>query len=221
MPRYATKSYVRHEMKKAEESPVYRVAFDFDGDTVNGLNGDVYQLYDPIVSHISSHDLWTDIDVDPDDQQIYRCRFRICYIRVHLRTATGESETSSAVSQTVRVVIYRTNSTYNTTPDYAVGDVDAMPRYNKLYGDINGLWYDKTKYIHSWAADGDTTAGGQVFFKAVLKPLHSEVFTWDGPSTTVASEKGQIALQIVGDDPTGTNSQTYGFIEIGFKLLDN
>lgn len=218
--RLATKQYVHRAIQADQWSPVMRVTRDFQADVVNGGAGTVYNLTHPITQMILAHELYTRYTQGTDGYSINESDFTIDYIRVHIRCALGESETTSAVSQTVRFVLYRQARTFidfpGTTGPPIVKDVDAMPEYGKLYGEINGLYWDKTHYIHSWAADHDTTAGGQVMFKKVVKPKYTDTMIYDH-NFNVDTAKSILLLQIVGDDPDGSNAQLYGWFEVGFR----
>lgn len=222
MGRYATKRYVQNVVKKSEWSPVYRVSFDFD-DAVLGAPGSIYNFDIQIRNQIDQLDLGATRIINGTDGYLqYEYDYKIEYIRVHLRVALGENETTSANSQTIRVLIYRYHdnlSDYNGT-DVVASDVDAMPQYGQLFGEINGLWMDKSVYIRSLAADSDTTSAGQAFMKKVIRPKHSNTLTnqiiddsdnWD-------TQKGLVLVQIVGDDPDGVNARAYGWIECGYRI---
>jgi len=157
----ATKGYVNQKINETEWSNVYRTNIDLQAVVVNGGNGDTFDLYNPIYNVISQQGLWSRIVYGTDGLETKECDFAISYIRLHIRVATGENETSSAVSQTVRMALFRYGKEWDNAAPSApsiLTDVDAMPLYSNLYGEINGLWYDKTQYVHSWATDADTIA---------------------------------------------------------------
>lgn len=218
--RYVTKSYVDTKINESQWSPIQRCSLDLQNESVAGSNGEIFNLYTPIVNTIGQRDMWTQYTKGTDNITAYESHIRIKYIRIHIRCATGESEETSAVSQTVRVLLFRGITNLSEGNTSVVVDVDSMPIYGNLYGDINGLWYDKTQYVHSWATDGDTTAGGQVMFKKLVKPKHSEVILSEDLEN-YDSHKGCVFLQVCGDDPTGTNSSYYGFVEIGFVVKED
>lgn len=223
MGRYATKKYVNYKLAESEWSGINRCTWDFQNEVINGGNGDAWDIYEPIHVVIAQQNLWSRQEYGTDGIEIAVADFKIEYMRLRIRCALGENETTSAVSQTVRVLIFRhdENWTSGMSPPSSVVDVDSMPLYPELFGDINGLYYDKTKYIHSWATDTDTTAGGQVFYNKLMKPKHSDVITQVSGGGAVTSEKGAIWLQILGDDPDGINASYYGYLEIGFRVRDS
>lgn len=213
------KGYVNQKFAEAEWSSIQRVVRDFQNIAVDGGDGSYYSLTEVIANLINEQSLWTYNTNGTDGSVIKSSEYKIEYIRIHLRCALGESESVSAVSQTVRVLVLRLQDRYGSgeTLEPVLADVDGMVHYDELFGNINGVYYDKTKYVHSWATDSDTTAGGQVFFHKLLRPMHSDSIFIDTNTEDVESEKGEVFVVIVGDDPDGTNAAMYGFFEVGFR----
>lgn len=229
MPRYnrtlASKRYVNKRIEEEKWSRQYIVNVDFDNATVvNSVT--YYNLSEDIFLQMIAEGIFADAPVDTgtDGARFATVEYKIDYIRWRLRAALGEDETLSAISQTVRLMLFRSaqdnheiaNDGFNVYTD----DVDGSFRYDLLYGNKFGYYSDKMQYIHSWAADSDTTAGGQVIFKGFKKLKFSD--TAQATPTVAAdgdvnNEKGCLVFAHVGDDPTGTNAALYGFIEIGWR----
>lgn len=218
---YVTKNYVDRKLAESVWSPIQRKVFDID-DAVPSAAGVFYvNIENDIVDKIANDRLYTTFQSLSDGIEEVTCDYKIVYITVHLRATLGEDETLSGVSQQVRPLIWRSISTYNETYANLILDVDASPNWPAVFGDINGLWMDKHKYVHSWATDSDTTAAGNVFFFKKIKPKHSNtaVMRIDGSGDfiPVDTEKGVVIYSQIGDDPTGVNATMYGYIEVGYK----
>lgn len=227
MPRYnhrlATKKYVQRQIHKPEWSDVYRVSLDFQNETVDDY---IYELYSPIVDLINNNSLWEKIQQSTDAEAYYETHIKICYIRVYLRYALGESEVFAASSQTIRTVVYRVDQPYQvvyTNPgNYgAIKDVDAMPRYIRFFGEINGLLLDTSGYVHSGALTGTSLYGGQIFCHHLIINKMTDTIYKESESGPELSEKGCLCIQIVSDNPSGENASAYGYVEIGFKVRES
>lgn len=197
---------------------------DFDNDTISGAPGDIFFLEGALFDAISNGQIFKmgSVNRDEDGTIQYELDYRIDYIRIHLRAALGESESTSAVSQTFRLIMYRTDDTYDEAvadlgAQAQVVDVDGPPHYNRLTGSSNGLYYDTWRFLHSWATDSDTTAGGQCFVIHKYKPLYTNVVITDEGGSTLDTHKGIVLMQIVGDDPDGTNATIFGYVEFGWR----
>lgn len=220
MGRYATKRYVRRELAKDKWSGESYAMINFAGDTVGNS---VYNVEGAVLAQIISTGIYTNGDaIQVEGDQHYTMRYRINWIKVRVRVALGENETTSGISQTVRLIVYRSDATYSEVLDAgtssfpAVEDVDAIPYYYLLYGERSGLYNDQWKYVNSHAADTDTTVGGQQFFTMKKKPMHTNITTIHSNEIS-DTEKGCVLFQVIGDDPDGTNAQIYGYLEVGWQ----
>lgn len=223
--KYASKNYVNKRIEDEKWSRQYIISRDFDAEVVNSTPS-YYNLSHSVATSMIDENIFANAPTDTTTDGIRFCSviYKIDYIRIRLRTATGENETTSAVSQTVRMLLYRSSQDYDDVIangfNTIVDDVDGSVRYEDLYGNKFGLYWDKWKYVHSWATDTDTTAGGQVFFSKLAIPKFSDEFVADPDVSNpdnIFNEKGTLVLMIIGDDPSGTNAETYGFVEIGWR----
>jgi len=155
-------------------------------------------------------------------------KIRINYIKWQLRFALGETESTDAVSQNVRLLIYRSDDQYedlianSITPP--TDDHDGNVDYSKLYGQQRGLYLDDVFYLMSQAADSDTTVGGQYISKGFKRMKYDDTYQINSAqtsSTDFVSEKGQLCMTVMSDDPTGTNGKIYGYFELGFQYLND
>lgn len=230
MPRYnsriATKRYVNQRIEEEQWSRQYICTGNFD-EVVTDYS--FYVLTDYIFLQMVQENILADAPVDTttDGEKIHGMEYKIDYVKLHFRAALGESEATSAVSQTIRMLLYRGSQSFRDATDVGVDviteDVDGAVIYDLMYGNKFGLYWDKTKYVHSWAVDTDTTAGGQVFFNKFVTPKFSDTVTCRTPSGTAPSlglcenEKGILMLNVLADDPDGINAQLYGYVEIGWR----
>lgn len=222
----ATKRYVNQRIEEEQWSRQYICTGNFD-EAVSDYS--VYNLTEFILLQMTGEGILNDAPVDSltDGEKVHAMEYKVDYIKLHFRAALGESETVSAISQTIRIILYRYNEQYRTCEDVGIvqitEDLDGALAYDSMYGNKFGLYWDKSKYVHSWSVDTDTTAGGQVFFNKFVKPKITDTVSCKTPANTVPSlaltdtEKGCILMAVFADDPDGTNAQLYGYCEIGWR----
>lgn len=221
----ASKKFVRKEINEAKWSRQYITTIDLDDATINAGITHV-NITEEIINHMIGALLFNNgaSQINTDGSIETEVNWKLDYIKFRVRVATGESEIASAVSQTVRVSLFRSTqdeqSWIDDGPLAIYDDEDGNIKYDRLYGNKFGIYSDQLKYIHSWAADSDTTAGGQVIFKKFCTPKASDSFAAlkaeDDP-TVVRNDKGILIFAFCGDDPSGENSKMYGWLETGWR----
>lgn len=226
---YATKKYVRKEIQKEKWSGQYISIIDLDNVVVNGGTGDYYNLIEDVYVDMIRNGIFKDAPVytGSDDEKIGNVHLKLDYVKLHTRVSLGENETVSGISQTIRYILYRDGQTYQEVKDNGVelitDDVDGSIRYDWMFGNKFGLYWDKTKYVTSHLATGTAMAGGQVFFNKFKKLDYSDKTWLVDPDTQtdvgkIDNEKGVLLLCVVGDDPDGTNADIFGYVEIGWRV---
>jgi len=220
----AVKSYVNKAVKKDRYSKQQVTTIDFDN---IGLGGQlIFNLMIKPVGEMIENDLFDNgiTEVDTDDVNQQTLDIKLDYVKWQLRYSLGESETASAVSQTVREIFFRTAKTFDEVANPAnipsvADDLDGNVKYHTLYGRMTGLINDKMMYLHSQSADSDTTAAGQVISKGYrkLKIVDTLTFKEGGDYTNVDGERGVLCLEMLADDPSGTNGAAFGYVEIGWR----
>lgn len=229
----ATKAYVDKKLKTASYSKQVITTVDLDRTTTvtTGI-----MLTSNIVGHILQNNCAIfqngTISVNTDGTTSWKLHIKIDYVKWQIRYALGENETTSAVSQNVREIFFRDDNQYEEinsagAPAPVVDDLDGNVKYDLLYGNKQGLYSDRFHYLRSNAADSDTTVGGQKMSKGFCKLNYVDTYNAIKPgqslplNSDVTSEKGQLCLGVYCDDPTGENAQAYGFVEIGWRYMQN
>lgn len=158
----------------------------------------------------------------------YTLDIKIDYIKWQLRYALGENETTSAVSQNVREIFFRCDDQYDEVAlpsniKSLCDDHDGNIHYTNVYGSKMGVYSDKMMYLKTQSADSDTSVGGQQISKGykVLNITDTYSALAGSEYTAVQSEKGQICLEVLADDPSGENCNMYGYVEIGWRYKNN
>lgn len=223
-----TKSIVKKEIQKAKWSRQQICSYDLAGETISNSG---YLLTTEIVDEMLANNKYIFLNGTQvrttDGGLTLQCKIKIDYIRWQLRYALGETETVDAVSQNVRELLFRVDDQYEEVKTNGVSficdDHDGSIKYPSVYGGKLGLYSDRFHYVISQATDGDTTAGGQVMSRGTKNIKYVDTFTVpsDGDIDDVKSEKGQLVLTIQSDDPSGTNGKVYGYVEIGWRYLEN
>lgn len=223
------RSLIQQEVKKAEWSKRQVTVIDFD-ETTGGQSK--YALTVDLVDQLLANDgrIFSRGSQYEDDNGSIRTdlHIRIDAIKWQFRFALGENETTSAVSQTIRFLIWRTDQEFQDITNPAnirdiVSDQDGSVRYTFCYGNSLGVYADHIMYLKSQAADTDTTVGGQRIMKGYKNIKYTDTYGHLGGTYTIGnvqSEKGQLVLSVVADDPDGVNAQMFGFMEIIWRYLE-
>jgi len=224
----ATKKWVNKQVNKAKWSKQMVSVTDFD-EPVGSVNK--YTLTRSIVEQLLASDnaLFNQgtQEIDSEGNVIASLKIKIDAIKWQLRYALGENETTDAVSQNIREIFCRVDDQFQVAVDpgnlpNVVEDQDGSVRYHELYGNVMGLYSDRFMYLESQAADSDTTAGGQKMSKGYQRLRYVDTLSHSIDSfveSGVSSEKGQLALEVFADDPSGVNAKIYGFVEIHWRFL--
>lgn len=222
-------TYVKKEMKKASYSKQQVCVLKID-QTVTTDNK--FSIMNQLVNQMIADEgyIFKQGSEFRDDQGTVRrsIKIKIDSIKWQIRFATGENETTDAVSQNIRVVIWRTDQQYQEIDTISnlqsiLSDHDGALQYPNAYGGVKGVYHDRFFYVYSMAADSDTTAAGQRMDKGQMKLNYTDTFEHNGGDWTtpnVESEKGQLAMTIKADDPSGVNAKAFGYFEVRWRYLE-
>lgn len=224
----ASKGYVNKKVKSAKWSKQMVAVTDFDTATAPGS---LYPLTKIIVNAALANEksifCQGSQELSNDGDITWNLRIKIDAIKWQLRYALGETEATDANTQTIREIFFRTDQQYQVVDNPSnifrpEDDLDGAIKYTDLYGGVKGLYSDRMYYLMSLASDSDTTSGGQAISKGFQRLNYVDTLECPNAatdSTGVRSEKGQLALCIDCDNPTGTNANAYGYVEVHWRFL--
>jgi len=222
-----TKKYVDKKIAKSEWSKQIYTTIDFD---VTGLGTDNKYLLTALLCQQLINNNYAlmsggSVAYNTDGTVDYSVDIKIDYVKWQLRYALGENEETSAVSQTVREIFFRTDQQIDEVISSVANitslcdDLDGNIKYAHAYGNKKGIFSDKMFYLASQAADSDTTVGGQYISKGFKTLKYSDSYSIkEGQAVAnMTSEKGQLSLELFADNPSGENCNVYGYVEIGWR----
>ena len=96
--RLATKNYVNRKIEETQWSAIQRTTYDFENVPTGGPPGFDFSITGLVAGVMADRQQFTTTTVNTDNETLYVTDYKIKYIRVRLRCALGEDETTTAVS---------------------------------------------------------------------------------------------------------------------------